>query len=120
MECVEPYLLLGICSPCHAVIQKRAGNIDIVDRDLCLHGHIGACPHSSSETSESSSCLPNPLVDICVQGEVVSDGGAEVGQLADSIEFVVVDGNERRWFCVLSQDIRLLQTDVQSEVLTGL
>ena len=52
------------------------------------------------------------------QGEVVSDGGADVGELADSIEFGVVDGNDRRCFCVLSQDIRLLQTDGQSEVLT--
>ena len=52
---------------------------------------------------------PNPLVDLCVQGE-----------LADSIEFVVVDGNERRCFCVLSQNIRLLQTDGHSEVLTGI
>ena len=54
--------------------------------------------------------LPNPLVDLCVQGEVGSGGGAEVGELADSIEFVVVDGNDRRCFCVLSQDLRLLQT----------
>ena len=30
------------------------------------------------------------------------------------------DGNDRRCFCVLSQDICLLQTDGQSEVLTGL
>ena len=41
-------------------------------------------------------------------GEGVSDGGAEVGELADSIEFIVVDGNDRRCFCILSQDIRLL------------
>ena len=32
--------------------------------------------------------LPNPRVDLYVQGEVVSDGGAEVGELTDSIEFV--------------------------------
>ena len=32
--------------------------------------------------------LPS-LVNLCVQGEVVSDDGAEVGELADSIEFVV-------------------------------
>ena len=50
----------------------------------------------------------------------VSDGGAEVCELADSIEFVIVDGNDRRCFGILSQDIRLLQTDGQSEVLTGL
>ena len=43
--------------------------------------------------------------------------GAEVGELADSIEFVVVNANDRQCFFVLSHDIRLLQTDGQSEVL---
>ena len=43
-----------------------------------------------------------------------------VGELADSIEFIVVDSNDRRCFCILSQDIPLTQTDGQSEVLTGL
>ena len=38
----------------------------------------------------------------------MSDGGPEVGELAYHIEFVVVDGNDRRCFCVVSQDIRLL------------
>ena len=34
---------------------------------------------------------------------VVNDGGAEVGELADSTEFVVVNANERRCFCAMSQ-----------------
>ena len=34
-------------------------------------------------------CLPNPLVGLCVQGEAITDGGDEVDELADSIEFVV-------------------------------
>ena len=29
-------------------------------------------------------------MDVCVPGEVVRDGGVEVGELADSIEFIVV------------------------------
>ena len=49
-----------------------------------------------------------------------SDGGAAVGELADSIEFVVVNANNRLCLCVLSQDMRIIQTDGQSEVLTGL
>ena len=110
----------GICSPRLAAIQQCADNTGIVDCHLCLHRQLGACPHSSCETGESSSCLPNPLVDICIQREVVSDGGAEVGEHTESIEFIVADGNDRRCFYILSQDIRLLQTDGQSEVLTGL
>ena len=61
-----------------------------------------------------------PLVDFCVQGMVVNDGGAEECELADSVEFVVVNDNDRRCFCVLSQDIGLLQTDGQSEVIIGM
>ena len=106
VECVKPSL---------AAIQQCAGN-----RNLCLHKQLGACPHSSRETSKSWSCLPNPLVDIGIQWEVVSDGGTQVGELADNIEFAVVDGNDRRCFCVLTQDIRLLKTDGQSEIITCL
>ena len=117
MECVKPSLLPGICSPCLDAIQQCADNTGIVDCHLCLHRQLGACPHSSRETSESCRCLPNPLVDLCVQGEVVSDGGAEVGELADSIKFVVVDGNDRQCFCVLSQDIRLFRLMVSPKSL---
>ena len=120
VECVEPSLLPGLCSSCLAAIHQCTGNTDIVDRHRFLHRQLGACPHSSRETSESCSCLPNPLVDLRVQWEVISDGGAEVGEIADSIEFIVFDGNDRWCFCVLSQDISLLQTHGQSEVLTGL
>ena len=117
VECVEPSLLPGICSPRLAAIQQHADHTCIVDCHLCLDRQLGAYPHSSRETGESLSCLPNPLVDLCVQREVVSDGGAEVGELADSIEFIVVDGYDWRCFCILSQDIRLLQTDGQSKSL---
>ena len=96
VECVEPFLLPGICSPRLAAIQQCADNTGIVDCHICLHRQLGACPHSSCETGESLSCLSNHLVGLCVQREVVSDGGAEVGELADSIEFIVVDGNEGR------------------------
>ena len=67
VECVEPTLLPGICSPCLAAIQQCADNTGNVDRHICLHRQLGACPHSSRATSERLSCLPNPLVDLCVQ-----------------------------------------------------
>ena len=61
------------------------------------------------------------LLSISASNERLSgDGGAAVGELAYIIEFVVMNANDRRCLCVLSQDIRLLQTDGQSEVLTGL
>ena len=53
VECVEPTLLPGICSPCLAAIQQCADNTGNVDLHICLHKHIGACPHSSRATSES-------------------------------------------------------------------
>ena len=116
---MEPSLLPCICTVVHVSL-PCADNTGIVDRPLRLHRQLGACPHSSRETSESSSCLSNPLVDFCIQGEVVGDCGDVVGELADSIEFVVVNANDRRRFCVLSQGNRLLQTDDQSEIRTGL
>ena len=53
VECVMPSLLPGIRSPCLAVIQQCAINSGIVDCHICLHGQIGASPHSSRETGES-------------------------------------------------------------------
>ena len=53
VECVEPTLLPGICSPCLAAIQQCADNTGNVDRHICLHRQLGACPHSSRATSES-------------------------------------------------------------------
>ena len=52
VECVEPSLLPGICSPCIAAIQQCAGKTGIVGRHLCLHRPLVACPHSSHETRE--------------------------------------------------------------------
>ena len=53
VECVEPPLLPGICSPRLAAIQQCADNTVIVDCHLCLHRQLGACPHSNCETGES-------------------------------------------------------------------
>ena len=66
VECVEPTLMPGMCSPCLAAIQQCADNTGNVDRHICLQRQLGVCPHSSRAPSESCSCLPNPLVDLCV------------------------------------------------------
>ena len=41
VECVEPTLLPGICSPCLAAIQQCADNTGNVDRHICLLRHQG-------------------------------------------------------------------------------
>ena len=41
VECVEPFLLPGICSPRLAAIQQCADNAGIVDCHLCLHRQLG-------------------------------------------------------------------------------
>ena len=53
VECVEPTLLAGICSPRLAALQQCADNRGNVDRHICLHRQLGACPHLSRATSES-------------------------------------------------------------------
>ena len=59
VECVESTLLPGICSPCIAAIQQCADNTGNVDRHICLHRQLGACPYSSRATSESRIKLPS-------------------------------------------------------------
>ena len=53
VECVEHTLLPGMCSPCLAAIQQCADDTANVDRHICLHRQLGACPNSSLATSES-------------------------------------------------------------------
>ena len=54
VECVEPSLLSGTRNPCLAAMQRCADKTGIVvDCHLCLHGQLGASPHSSCETGES-------------------------------------------------------------------
>ena len=120
MECVEPSLLPGICIvhvslPCSNVLITQALETAI----FVFTDSLGLVHTRAVRRARVEAAFNNLIVDLCVQREVVSDGGAEVCELADSIEFIVVDGNYRRCFCILSQDIRLLQTDVQSEILTG-
>ena len=40
-----------------------------------------------------------------------------VGELADNTDFVVVDGDDRWYLCIMSHDVCLLQTDRHPEVL---
>ena len=50
---IELSLLPGIRNSSLPAIQQCATNTDTVDRHLCLHRQLGACQHSSRETSES-------------------------------------------------------------------
>ena len=61
---VESSLLSDIRSPCLAAGQQCAHDTCVVDCHLCFH--FGVYPHTSHEAGESCSCLPDPLVDLCV------------------------------------------------------
>ena len=53
MECVEPFLLPGICGPRLAAIHQWVDNTGGIDCHICVHIQLGACPHSSCETVAS-------------------------------------------------------------------
>jgi hypothetical protein len=46
------------------------------------------------------STFPDPLFELCVQGEVVGDDGAMIRKLMDLVEFLVVDDDDMRWHWV--------------------
>ena len=64
--------------------------------------------------------FPNPLINLCVQGEVVSDGGAKIFELFNDIELIVIDNDDWQFRCILSQDFGFLETGDYSEILAGL
>ena len=97
VEGVESSLLSGIRSPCRAAVQLCADDTGVVGCHFCFHCQVGVYPHTSREACESYSRLLDPRVDLCVQRQVVGDGGAAVRQLMDGVKFVVVVGNDWRW-----------------------
>ena len=58
VEFVVPSLLPGICSPCLAAIQQCADNTGIVDRHICLHRQLGACPTRAVRRARVEAAFP--------------------------------------------------------------
>jgi len=102
VEDVESSLVSGICGPCLAAVKKCADDAGIVHCHLPPRGQPAVCPHSGREACKCCSRLPDPLVNLGVQVEVVGDSGDKLGKLTNDVEFVVVDGNDRRCCCILS------------------
>lgn len=61
-------------------------------------------------------CLPNPLVYLCVQDEVLAYRRPKVCDLVQYFKFVVVNSVDWWRIYILSLDIRLFQVDSQSDV----
>ena len=101
-------------SRCRTAVCDDTG---VVDGHLCFYCQLGVYPHMSRKAGESCGCLPDLFVDLCVQGEVVGSGGAEIRKLVEGVEFVVVDGDDWQYPCVMYQDVRLLHAAGQLEVL---
>ena len=93
----------------------------VVHCSFGLHCQLGVGPHVCCEARKGCGCLPDSVVDLHVQRGVISDGGAEVRELMDRIELIIIDGDG--WWCLgtLSQDvIGLFQADGHPEVSAGL
>ena len=107
MEGIQSPFLPGVSGPCLAAVEQCADDTGVVHCHLGLHCQLGVGPHTCCEVRMGCGCLPNPLVDLCVQGEVVGDGGVKVRELMDCIQLIVIDGDGRWRHCTLSQDVRL-------------
>ncbi|GCC20825.1 hypothetical protein chiPu_0019393 [Chiloscyllium punctatum] len=66
---------------------------------------FGNSPYSSHVVSKSSGCFCDPLVEVCIQEELVSDGRAKVRKLTIDIVFAVIGHDDRQFLCVLSRVI---------------
>ena len=122
MDSVQTPFLPGICGPYMylAPVQQCADDTGIVHCHLGLHCQLGVGPHSCCEACKGCGCLLNLLINLCIQGEVVGDGGTKVGELMDCIKLIVIDSDG--WWCcgALAQDVCLLQADGQPKVTPGL
>ena len=111
VEGIESFLLSGICGPRLTAVHECTDDTGIAHYHVGLHCQFGVGQHSWSAASKCCGCLLNPLIDLSVQGEVVSDGGAKICELSNDIELIVIDGDGWQFHCILSQDVGLIQTD---------
>ena len=108
-------LLSGTRSPCLAAVQQCINDTGVVDIHFCIHCQLVVYPNTSCEQGDCCSVFPVLLVDICVEGNVVGDSGADVHKPWSVQSSLVMMGVA----CVICQDVRLLQAEGQSEVLSG-
>ena len=81
------------------------------DKPIAMENRTKQEVSMRSEASKCCSCLPNPLIGLSVQGEVASDSEAKICELFNDIKLIVIDRDGWQLYCILPQDVCLLQTD---------
>ena len=73
-------------------------------------------PYTFCELGECRGGLPNSLIELIVDEEIVCDGRSQVHKLMNDLQFVFVD--EERWYFhnVLPRDLHFWHTDGKSKV----
>ena len=94
VEGVQMPFLPGVCGSCLTTVQQCADNTGIVHCYLGLRCQLGVGPHTCCEARKGCGCLPDSLIKLCVQGEVVSDSGAKECELMYRIELIFVDSDD--------------------------
>ena len=74
MESINMSLLPGVYGSYLAAIKHCVDDTSVVHCHLGSHRQLRVCPHSGCEARKGFSCLSDSLVELCIKGEVVSDG----------------------------------------------
>ena len=119
VEAVEFPLLARVGGPCLVAVEEYTEHTGLVDVHFGLHSETGVIPDPLLQSGHNYSCLGNPAVHLCINGERAGDGGPEVREVLHSFQVVSINGDGWRMVCALRYDVCLLQTDGQTKLLTG-
>ena len=81
MVAVQPLLLVCVCSPCFAAVQKKADNTGMVDVYFGVHCLVVVAPDPLIQLGHEIRSLGNSDVHLCIKVQSAGDGGGKVGEV---------------------------------------
>ena len=84
-------LLLGVQCPRFTAIKERAEDTGCVHLHCGAHGQLVVVPYSLCEPGQCGDNSPCAFVQLCFQGEVVSNGSPEISECMDDLQHIVID-----------------------------
>ena len=83
--------LLGLQCTRFTAIKERAEDTGCFHLHVGAHGQLVVVPYSLCEPGQCGDSSPCAFVQLCFQGEVVSNGGPEISECMDDLLHIVID-----------------------------
>ena len=109
MKHIQPFLLVCMHCPSLTSIKQSADYTGFIYIDFGMFCQPVFGPYTFCEPGECRGSIPNSLIELTVDGEVVCDGRSQVHKLMHYFQFVVVDDELWCFINVLCHDLQFCQ-----------